>query len=92
MKIALFKHIQYGYESVWIYREGQNFDDRVQISDWIDVDFPPLRSGDVIAEQIKALDNIRAEVSRRFAEALQQIDDRKASLLALTHQPETPQS
>ncbi len=87
MKIALFTSIQHSYITVLSEENAKWRTGVAQASEWVEVDFPPLKNADVVREQIHALDVVRAEVSRKFTEALKEIDDRKASLLALTYEP-----
>lgn len=85
MKVALYKDVQAGWETV----SGADLEDcknYVRISEFVDVEFPRLKDEETVRKQLAALDEVRAEVSRKFAAALREIDARKASLQALTHE------
>lgn len=87
MKVALYKDVQYGFETV----SGPSLDNSqeyVRVSEFVNVEFPKLSDEETVRKQLAALDEMRGEVSRKFAAALKEIDQRKASLQALTYEGE----
>lgn len=85
MKIAIYKDVQYNFESI-CKDSMEGAKGYVRISEFVDVEFPPLSDAETIQKQLHALDSVRAEVSRKFADALKEIDDAKAKLQALTYE------
>lgn len=82
MKVAVFKNTRFGYEVVSSL-SYENDDDYVQISESIEVDFPPLTGEEVIKNQIVALDKMAEKVREKASDQLAAIEQRKAELLAL---------
>jgi hypothetical protein len=58
----------------------------IRISEWIDVEFPPLAPKALVAAEISQLDAERQEVVTEFAQRLKDIDDRKQELMAITYE------
>lgn len=92
MKIALFK-TDYGsfMPFEFLTYEGANNDVRAgypRCTEWVDVEFPPLPQGDVIAAEITFLDAKIKAVTEEWHKAVAAINDRKRELLALTHTPD----
>ena len=91
MKYAQFKDPHYGYISV-IGREDDDLErpygDDVRISEWIEIDFPPLPQADVVQAQLAALDAQQRELVAEYLQKLQKIANARAKLLALTHDAE----
>jgi hypothetical protein len=85
VKVALYKNVEGGWETASIDHNLEGSTSYVRISEFVDVDFPRLRDEETVRKQLDALDTVRAEVTRKFASALKEIDARKASLQALTH-------
>lgn len=85
MKIAVYKDVQYNFESI-CKDSFEGVKGYVRVSDFVEVEFPKLSDDETIQKQLHALDEVRAEVSRKFAEALKEIDDAKAQLQALTYE------
>lgn len=86
MKVALYKEVTGGWETVSIGDNLEGSTTYVRISEFVDVEFPRLKDEETVRKQLDALDTVRAEVSRKFAAALREIDARKSSLQALTHE------
>lgn len=92
MKIALFQDIQlnditpvlhqpnYGTDEE---RENYTVTGYVRISEWIDIEFPPLSTDEVIQSQLKVIDEAEQEARRRFNEQLERFNGMRANLLAL---------
>lgn len=92
MKVALFK-TTYGTFLSFEFREdeGANNDVRAgypRCTEWVDVEFPPLPVGDVIAAEITLLDAQIKRVTEEWHKAVAVINDRKRELLSLTHTPD----
>jgi hypothetical protein len=85
MKIAKYKRLgEYGYETVS--DDGlENCADYVRVSEFVDIEFPPLESKEVIQRQLEALDRTESEVRSRFQEALNSIEHQRAELRAITY-------
>ncbi len=82
MKVAKFKSLEYGYESVS--DEGlDHLPNYVRLSEYVDVEFPPLGRDEVIQKQVSALDAVRERIVEEFTGKLAEIDRRKQELLAL---------
>jgi hypothetical protein len=58
----------------------------VRISEWVDVHFPQRPADDLVPAQIAALDAQRAQTVAEFTEKLRDIEDKRACLLAISHQ------
>lgn len=86
MKVALYKDVHGGWETVSIGNGLDACENYVRLSEFVDVEFPRLKDEETVRKQLAALDSVRAEVARKFAAALKEIDARKASLQALTHE------
>jgi molybdate-binding protein len=85
VKLARFTSVGYDTVCYFTFDPGQGY---TQNSEWVEVNFPPVRSDEVVQKQLAALELLRADVTRKFSEALKSIDDRKAELQAITYQPE----
>ena len=81
MKIALFKSIEFDYETV-----GEpNLDGSAsfaRISEYIEVEFTPL--SDVIGIQVAVIDKKIAAVTEEFSRTIDVLKDKKSKLLAIT--------
>lgn len=96
-RVAVF---QRGIDSTWLTVWGQppynedgddwHIEGYFRISEWVDVDFAERRAEDIIPQQIAALDRKAEEVKAEFTRKLQEIAQARATLLAITHQPESP--
>ena len=91
MKYAQFKDPHYGYISV-IGREDDDlerpYSDDVRISEWIEIDFPPLPQADIVQAQLAVLDAEQRKLVTEHLDALRKIAEARAKLLALTHDAE----
>lgn len=86
MKIAKFKSLGHGYETVHT-KALDGCDGYVRISEYVDVEFPPLADAEMINNAIVALDRRREKIVDEFTDKLAEIDQQKSELLAITHQP-----
>lgn len=87
MKLALFKDMGYGHEIVFDETQEQYVSNSVRISDYVDVDFPPLSGDEQIVGQVRKLDEMRSKEVAEHVRKLAAIDERKAKLLALPAPP-----
>lgn len=86
-KAALFKNVAYDFLLV----SGESFEtysgsDHIRISEYVEVEFPMLPPEESVLAEIAALDDRIAETKNEFARKIDELEDRKAKLLALTHQ------
>lgn len=93
-QVALYQSLKYGWAHVSTFygEDDTNYHgEYVRISEPMEIRFKGLSSEEALRNAIAGLDaeekNIRLELGKRIAE----IQERRSSLLALTHQPE-PQS
>lgn len=87
MKVALFKSMEYGIEMVSTQATEKYSNGYVRISEYVDVDFPPLQDEAVVRQQIEKLDEIADKITDDYRNKIAEIQDRKSKLLAITHQP-----
>jgi hypothetical protein len=89
MKYAQFKDMKFGWINVVGRHESdleRPYCDTVRVSEWIEIDFPPLPDNEVVPQQLAALDRKQQELVREHLAALQKIADQRAKLLCLTHE------
>lgn len=70
LKIALYRHVQFGYESVWAAREdgaARDLPDHVRISEWVEVEFQPLPDEALRAANKVEMDKVRARLTAQLA-------------------------
>ena len=92
MKIALFRNVVMGYDTILdeerrasgFYTTGY-----AQISEWVDVSFPPLDAQQNVEGQLNALSDMETELRNQFQGKLNQIATERAKLRALAHTPTT---
>lgn len=58
----------------------------VRISEWVEIDFPPLPLEDIVAAQLAALDAEQRTLVAQHLRDLEKIANARAKLLALTHE------
>lgn len=88
MLCAVFKNTKYNTTFIAECDEtGECFADKSQgysrLSHTIEVDFPDLPKETIIAKQLAALDRMKGEVMETFAAKLEEIEHKRAELLAL---------
>lgn len=89
MKIAIFKRIgtDYPYEAIKPESdEKYTTNDFVRTSEYIEVEFPPCLSDEVVQKQIDALDWAESELRNKFQAALNSLEQQRAELRAITVQ------
>jgi hypothetical protein len=92
MKIAIFEYTSPNMKGMKFYltdAEAKYGSDKIRMSEYVDIDFPPRAAEEVVPEQIAAIDAQLAEVADKFGKALAELKARKAELLAITNQAET---
>ena len=80
-----------GCSQVWAQNAEEylsNQSDRVRVSEWVEVEFPPCDPAQFVPQQIAAIDAQIAEVNRRAGLAIADLEARKAELLAITDKRE----
>lgn len=86
MKIAKYKHIGSGYSYETVASEDLSTSPEfVRLSEFVDVDFPPLSNSEVIGKQLAALDLAEIDVREKFEGALNTIKRQRSELMALPH-------
>lgn len=92
MKVAKYRSIgRYPYETVWHWDESvgePNHEGYVRLSEWVEVEFPPLRDKQVVEDEIVKLNAKAAEIRANLGLQIAAIEARKAELLCITDQRE----
>lgn len=86
MKIAKFRcgvGQDYSYESIYDDKHAEYVTNATRISEWVEVDFPPRDSAELVPEQLARLDAAEAELRRKFEQHLNKLADERSKLLAL---------
>ena len=92
IKVAVFKVVDpassiVGYESICT-SEAERYSSDVRISEYVEVEFLPLKDEIVVDKYIEALDRSERKIRLEFQQKLDDIATQRATLLALTHKPE----
>lgn len=87
MKIAMYKNVKYGSESVnevmkWI----EESSDYVRLSAIVDVEFSPLPREIVVAEEVAALNLAISQIEAKTYDATANIKARIQGLLVICHE------
>lgn len=88
VRICTDRHIQHGFDGVQVWRDhrpGEVMDGYVRTSEWVEVEFPPRENHDEVAEQVAIWRKQREAIAQEYGRRLAEIDERIASLLAITH-------
>ena len=70
VKLALFKHVHYGFLSVWtVSNDGteREVSDYCRLSEWIEVDFPLLPADDMQARKQREIEAARERLQKQLA-------------------------
>jgi hypothetical protein len=87
MKIAMFKRLgEHSYESVQT-SDFETIKGFIRLTEYVEVEFHPLRDETVVEKHLKALDDAESEVRIRFQQALQDIEQQRQELRAITYTP-----
>lgn len=88
MKVALFKSTEYSWATPIPSEETlENCETYVRVSEYAEVDFPPLSNDIVIQQQLDALDRTEQQLRLKFQERLDTINNQRAELQSLTYIP-----
>lgn len=61
----------------------------IRLSEFVDVEFPPRETDQVIGEKVQHINEEIAEATETFTRKVQELHQAKAELLALTHEQAT---
>lgn len=78
-----------GYEVIHTEKDGTDFErvcGYVRISDFVEVEFPPLKDEAIVEKQIASLDKAESELRAKFQAALNGIEQQRQELRAITYQ------
>ena len=85
-KIARFYCPEYGFESI---REEEDYmEGYVRLTEWVEVEMPFLPKEETMQGEIDLLREHLNEIRAEAQQKINRIEERIASLLALTHNPE----
>jgi hypothetical protein len=90
MKLARFKHINIGFTTIVeeaASKAGGYSKDYAQVSDWVEVEFPPLSCAQTAANELAALEDRETERRLRFDLDTKKFDAEHARLRALMTLP-----
>jgi hypothetical protein len=80
VKVALFKNTQFDYVSPW--QDVPLTDGWIQVSGWVEVEFPPLSENERrISEELLALGKRQASFEADFRRQKKALEDERAALL-----------
>lgn len=83
--VALFQSIEYGYSTVWDVKDS-TLNGYVRISEPVPMKFRPLPQDEVLQSAVAEFDAAERKARDECNQRIAQIRERKAQLLALTHQ------
>ena len=87
MKIALYRNLDFDFESIDEVTEWkESNDDRVRLTEVLEVEFINLPAADVLAPQVEAIDRQIKEEAVRHTVTTQKLNDAKQKLMAITHE------
>ena len=82
MKIALFENnTYYGITPIGEWGEGSN--DYTRLTEYVEIDFPELEKGTVIAAKVEKFQAVKEEMKEKFLEGMGNIDTKIQELLAI---------
>lgn len=79
-----------GYEVIHSEKDGADYErvcGYVRISEFVEVEFPPLKDQVIVEKQIAALDKAETELRTKFQAALNGIEQQRQELRAITYTP-----
>jgi hypothetical protein len=82
MKIAIFKNIEYEFESV----SGESSEGRegyVRITEYIDVEFERLEDKEIVEKQVDCLREVKKKIQAETEVKIGEVDRRIGELLSL---------
>jgi len=86
MKIAIFRNIQYDFEST-LGETMEGDDDYIRLTEYVDIEFVRLDNSDVAAREIAILNGVKKNIQAQAELKLGEIDRRIGDLLALPQAP-----
>lgn len=92
MKLAAFKAPVSGYLSYLSPETGEVMIEHhkyVRVSEFAEVEFPPLPVDVVVAGQLKQLDDAEQELRNQFQRKLNELAEARANLLSLGHETQS---
>jgi hypothetical protein len=87
-QIALCQSIDLGYLTVWELRDGKTPSGYVRLSEPVAVTFTKVNKTEGVQEALQAINEMERAARNELSRKLSEFADRRASLLALTYQPE----
>jgi len=88
-RLALCQEIKHGWFTVWpLNSDGNVPHEYVRISEPVDIVFQKVNSTEGVQQALKAIDAMEREARNELNRKLSVFSDRRASLLALTHESE----
>lgn len=90
IRVAMFECVKWGGHYPFQQVEGVDKDtfsngEYVRATEYVDVEFPDRGASNMVKDQLAALDREEEKVREESASKLALIDNRRRSLLALTH-------
>lgn len=92
MKIALFEYTAPSMRGITTIEKADDekyFDNKIRLSEYLEVEFLMRNIADLVPEQVAALDEQIAKVNAAAGKALVELNARKQELLSLTLQGES---
>lgn len=92
MKLAQFKTDASGYVSIAAESGGEaavTYSGWVRISEYVEVEFPPLPPAIVVEGQLKQIDAAEQELREKFQQKLNELVEARARLLSLSHESQS---
>ena len=86
MIITLYRSTRFNYEWAYLHDSPPSDTDMVKVSEPIDVQFVMLADKEIVGAQLQSIADAREEVVEKFSKALAELDNRKATLLAITQE------
>lgn len=87
-QIVLCQQIENGWFTVWELRNGKAPSGYVRVSEPVTVRFQKVNQTEGVQEALNAINEMERAARIELGRKLSEFADRRASLLALTHQPE----
>lgn len=86
MKIALYKYVKHSFETVFEQSKHVDADlERVRMTEFQDVEFKRLSQADTVNAELAVIDRIQQNVLAECQLRLNELEERRQSLLAITH-------
>ncbi len=90
MKIALYEYTSPGLRGIKTILnddDALHYDNKIRISEYLEVEFMMRASSELVPEQIAVIDDQIAQVNAASGKALAELRARKQELLALSYEP-----